>query len=85
MIDVGRDLETLVLVPLSDNEFSALVSFAFNLGANNLKNSTLLREPNIGNRRGAADQFSRWVLAGGVTMPGLVRRRMAEHDLFLTS
>jgi lysozyme len=51
---------------------------------NNLKSSTLLRELNEGDRIAAADQFSRWVLAGGVKMAGLARRRQAERDLFLT-
>ncbi|WP_296445495.1 lysozyme [Rhodoferax sp. UBA5149] len=84
LIDVGRDLLPSVRVPLSDNEFAALVSFAFNLGVNNLKSSTLLRELNEGDRVAAADQFSRWVLADGVKMAGLVRRRQAERDLFMT-
>lgn len=84
LMDVGRDVQPLVKVTLSDNEFAALVSFAFNLGINNLKTSTLLRELNEGDRGAAADQFSRWVLAGGVKMDGLVKRRKAERDLFLT-
>jgi lysozyme len=84
LIDVGRDMQPLLQVEVSDNEFAALVSFAFNLGMNNLKSSTLLRELNAGDRAAAADQFSRWVMAGGVKMPGLVRRRQAERNLFLT-
>jgi lysozyme len=84
LMDVGRDVQPLVTVLLSDNEFAALVSFAFNLGINNLKSSTLLRELNEGDRVAASDQFGRWVLAGGVKMEGLVRRRRAERDLFLT-
>ncbi|MBR8479463.1 lysozyme [Burkholderia cenocepacia] len=46
--------------------------------------STLLRHLNIGDMAGAADQFPAWNRAGGVVLPGLVRRRAAERDLFLT-
>lgn len=46
--------------------------------------STLLRHLNIGDTSGAADQFLVWNRAGGVVLPGLVRRRAAERDLFLT-
>ena len=84
LMDVGRDVQPLVKVTLSDNEFAALVSFAFNLGIASLKSSTLLRELNEGDRAAAADQFSRWVMAGGVKMEGLVKRRKAERDLFVT-
>ena len=78
-----RSVQQLVTVPLSDNKFAALVSFTFNLGAQNLRNSTLLRDLNAGDYRGAADQFNRWVFAGGAVEQGLVKRRRAERELFL--
>ena len=84
LMDTGRDVAPLVGVEVNDNEFAALVSFAFNLGIGNLKSSTLLRELNEGARAAAADQFSRWVMAGGVKMQGLVKRRQAERDLFVS-
>ncbi len=84
LMDTGRDVLPLVRVEVNDNEFAALVSFAFNLGIGNLKASTLLRELNEGDRAAAADQFSRWVMAGGVKMQGLVKRRQAERDLFVS-
>lgn len=71
-----------VKVPLSQNEFDALVSFTFNLGPGNLRSSTLLRKLNAGDRAGAADEFGKWVKAGGRTLPGLVKRREAERALF---
>jgi len=83
LLDVGRDVTAAVEVPLSDNEFAALVSFSFNLGAGNLRSSTLLRLLNHEDRKGAADQFGRWILAGGKPFAGLIRRRQAERDLFL--
>lgn len=83
LIDAGRDVLSVVVVPLNDNEFGSLTSFTFNLGIGNLCSSTLLKMLNAGNRSGAADQFSRWVRAGGQILPGLVKRREAERALFL--
>jgi lysozyme len=73
----------LVKVPLSSNQFSALVSFSFNVGLGSLGNSTLLRLLNQGNYAGAADQFRLWTKAGGKTLEGLVHRRAEEKALFL--
>lgn len=71
-----------VKVPLTDNQFDALVSFTYNLGPGNLNKSTLLRKLNAGDYDGAANEFGKWVKAGGKTLNGLVRRRKAEADLF---
>ncbi|MGD1824861.1 Phage-related lysozyme (muramidase), GH24 family [Chromobacterium violaceum] len=73
-----------VIVPLNANQFSALVSFSYNLGLGNLRSSTLLRLLNKGDYEGAAAQFPRWNRAGGQAVPGLTRRRKAEQALFLT-
>jgi lysozyme len=78
-----RDVERMVLVPVNPNEFSALVSFAYNLGAEALRKSTLLRLLNAHNYAGAAGQFGRWTYAAGKQLPGLVRRRAAERALFI--
>jgi len=83
LIDTGRDVLTLLAVPVSDNEFGALASFAFNLGVGNLRSSTLLKKLNASDRAGAADQFLRWVRADGKVLPGLIKRRAAERALFL--
>lgn len=83
LIDAGRDVLSVVVVPLNDNEFGSLTSFAFNLGIGNLRSSTLLRKLNADDRVGAADQFTRWVRAGGKELLGLVKRREAERSLFL--
>lgn len=83
LVDAGRDVLSVVVVPLNDNEFGSLASFTFNLGIGNLRSSTLLRMLNSGNRTGAADQFTRWVRADGKILPGLVKRREAERALFL--
>ena len=76
-------VERLVEVDLSDNQFAAIVSFAFNVGLGALRDSTLLRKLNAGDYLGAADQLPRWARAGGRIMPGLSRRRLAERALFL--
>jgi GH24 family phage-related lysozyme (muramidase) len=72
-----------VEVSINSNQFSALVSFCFNLGADSLFQSTLLKLLNQGDFQGAADQFPRWNKAGGQELEGLTRRRKAERALFL--
>ncbi len=79
-----KDVERLVTVDLNQNEFDALVSFAYNVGAGGLGGSTLLKKLNNGDRRGAANEFKRWKYAGGKVRPGLVDRRAREATLFLT-
>jgi lysozyme len=80
-----RTVERLVSVQVTDNEFSALCSFTYNVGENNLSGSTLLRKLNSGAPRAeVAEEFRRWVFAGGRVLNGLIRRRAAERDLFLT-
>lgn len=78
-----RDVNAAVTVPLNDNQFSALVSFAYNVGSEALRSSTLLRLLNAGDYQGAADQLPRWNQAGGRVLAGLTRRRNAERALFL--
>jgi len=70
-------------VDLNQNEYDALVCFAFNVGCNAVKNSTMLRLINAGDLIGAAQQFKRWDKAGGKPLAGLTRRRLAESKLFL--
>ena len=74
----------LLTVELTDNQFSSLVSFAFNCGLHNLKTSTLLREINDSNYNHILANFEMWDHAGGQVMNGLLRRRHAEANLFLT-
>ena len=73
-----------VLVPVTQGQFDALVSFAYNLGLSALKSSTLLRLLNLRDYAGAAAQFLRWNRAGGKVLPGLTRRREAERVMFLS-
>ena len=75
-------VENLVKVDVNDDEFGALVSFAFNCGEGNLSSSTLLRKLNEGDKEGAAKEFIRWNKADGNTLNGLTRRRASEERLF---
>jgi len=72
-----------IMAPLSENQFSALVSLTYNIGAHALEQSTLRRKLNSGDYRGAADEFDRWKHSRGKVLEGLVKRRRAEKDLFL--
>lgn len=67
---------------MTPGQFSALVSFAFNLGLSALKGSTLLRMHKEGDFVGAAGQFARWNKAGGRVLAGLSRRRESEAALY---
>ncbi|SCC29869.1 lysozyme [Kosakonia oryziphila] len=78
-----RGVHRLVTVDLNQNQFDALVAFAFNVGLGNLQDSTLLRLLNQGQYQAAADQLPRWNKAGGKILPGLTRRRDAERALFM--
>lgn len=80
-----KAVDRFVDVPLTDNQFAAVVCFVFNVGEGNFAKSTLLRCLNEGDFSGAATQFMRWVYAGQEISEGLVRRRKAEQKLFLTS
>lgn len=72
-----------VKVPLTQNQFDALVCFVYNVGGTAFKNSTLLKKLNVGDYAGASQEFLRWNKAGGAENKGLTRRREAEKALFL--
>ena len=69
---------------INQNQFDALVSFTFNVGTGNFTSSTLLKKLNAGDVNGAANEFDRWIYAGGQVLEGLVRRRAAEKQMFLS-
>jgi lysozyme len=75
-------VNNLVKVPLTQNEFNALVDFVFNIGARAFMNSTMLMLLNSGDYAGAANQFERWTLCKGVVVAGLLNRRKDEKALF---
>jgi len=77
-------VDELVTVQLNENQYSALVDFVYNIGRNNFAASTLLKRLNSGKYATAANEFVKWVYAGGRRIDGLARRRAAERTLFLT-
>jgi lysozyme len=87
---LARDVQRLadgvaavVRQPLSDQQFSALVSFAYNVGLGNFRKSSVLKAVNAGDFAAVPRRLNLWVKAGGRTLPGLVKRRAAEGALFL--
>ncbi|MGN7915812.1 lysozyme [Enterobacter sp. 22466] len=77
-------VQSLVTVPLSQQQFDALVDFTYNTGIQALAYSTLLKRLNAGDYAAAADEFLRWNRAGGRVLAGLARRRHAERERFLS-
>lgn len=73
-----------VYVEINQNQFDALVCFVYNVGIRNFKTSTLLKKLNSGDFLETSNQFLRWNRAGGKVLRGLVRRREAEKELFLS-
>lgn len=81
----GQAVQKLVdMDKTTDNQFAALIDFAYNLGVNALANSTLLKLHNLGCTMIAADQFLRWDHCNGQVLAGLTRRREAEKALYQT-
>jgi lysozyme len=82
-LDEAADaVRKLVTVPLTQGQFDALCDFVFNLGAGRLAGSTLLRMLNLGDYGAAGAQLRFWIMAGGVALPGLIKRRAAELALW---
>ena len=88
LLPVVDSINNLVLVPLNQNQFDALVSFCFNIGADNFAQSTVLKRINEGRFAEAALAMDSWRSAefNGETyvLAPLIRRRAAEKNLFLT-
>lgn len=76
------EVNKAVKIPLSQNEFDALVDFVFNCGSGNFEHSTLLRLVNAGDFAHAAAEFEKWDKCDGKPVAGLLRRRIAEEQVF---
>ena len=68
-------------ISLTEGQATALIDFCYNLGSGQLQASTLRAKVNRGDPS-AVDEFARWAYAGGVKLPGLVRRRAVEAAMF---
>ncbi len=77
-------IKRLVKVPLTQNQFDALVSFVFNVGMGNFRRSTMLELLNQGKYEEASFEFLKWIKSGGKILPGLQRRRSDERKIFLS-
>jgi lysozyme len=77
-----RAVNLLVTAAITQDEFDALVDFAFNVGIGALEGSTLLTKLNADDVAGAAEEFARWDHVKGQVVAGLLRRRLAEKALF---
>lgn len=75
-------VNTLVLVPLTQNQFDALVSLVYNIGAEAFRTSTMLRFLNTHDYMEASKEFLRWDHSGGLVSNGLLKRRKAEMQVF---
>ena len=73
-----------IKVKVSQNQFDAMVSLAYNIGLGAFLKSTLLKKINQGDFKGASLEFERWNRAGGKVLLGLTRRRLKEKALFIS-
>lgn len=76
-----RAVQRCAPVPMFQHEFDAYVSLTYNIGEGAFCGSTLVKKLNAGQYREACDELLRWTRAGGRVLPGLVKRRAAEHKL----
>lgn len=81
----ARQVDAVVTANVTQNQFNALVSFAYNIGIGNFQKSTLLRMVNLSpQNESIRAQFMRWNKSGGVELRGLTNRRTDEANLYFT-
>jgi lysozyme len=79
-----RGVERFIPIPLTQGQFDALCSFAFNVGLGTLQRSTLRQKALRGDMEGAAEELLKYCMAGGKVLKGLQKRRIDEKQLFLS-
>lgn len=84
LMEADGYIDRYVKVPINNNQRNALISFIYNVGVGNFRESTLLRKLNMGDYEGAGNEFKRWKYGGGKVLNGLVKRREVEAELFNT-
>jgi lysozyme len=85
--DIGKAQSALarcVSAPVHENELGGMLSLTLNAGGPTICGSTLVKKVNRGDYVGAADEFPKWIYANRKIMPGLVKRRACERQLFMT-
>ena len=81
----AKRVDELVTSNINQNQFNALVSFAYNIGTGNFASSTLLKKVNRNpDDLSIKDEFLRWNKAGGKVINGLTNRRNEEADLYFS-
>jgi lysozyme len=81
--DFAKRVRTLVKKTLTENQFSAIVCFTYNVGVANLSKSTLLKKVNVNPLdQSIKDEFMKWNKVAGKVLNGLTRRRKAEAELY---
>lgn len=84
LVQTQEELAAIVKVPVTENQFIALMSWLFNLGLTPaVRRSTLLRKLNAEDYEGVAEEFPKWRKSAGQVLPGLVNRRAEEKKIFL--
>lgn len=83
LVNYENAVTKYVTVPLTQNQFDALVSFVYNIGEDNFKKSTLVKKLNTGDYESVGTEIIRWNRAGGKVLAGLIKRREEEKDLFM--
>ncbi|HHB6968712.1 TPA: lysozyme [Klebsiella pneumoniae] len=84
VVSFEQAVSQMLKVSVTQNQYDALVSLAYNIGTRALSTSTLMKKLNAGDVKGAADEFLRWNRSGGKVMAGLTNRRKAEREVFLS-
>lgn len=84
VVSFDQAVSKMLKVSVTQNQYDALVSLAYNIGTRALSTSTLMKKLNAGDVKGAADEFLRWNRSGGKVMAGLTNRRKAEREVFLS-
>lgn len=83
LVEFSREVDGCLKARVPDETYAAILSFAYNVGADRFCRSTMARKANAGDLRGACDELPRWNKAGGVVWPGLTKRRADERALCL--
>ena len=84
LVGIESCINKNVKTTINQNQYDALCSFTYNVGAGGFANSTLLKKINNKDYAGAANEFSKWNKVNGKDHPGLTARRAKEKTLFLT-
>lgn len=83
LVQFEKTVEKEVLLPLTDEQFAALVSFCYNVGIEAFCNSALLKKLNKGDYKAVPAELQKWTKADGKCLEGLVHRRAAEAGLWV--